>query len=87
MKVKCLICGKELKLSVNTDEPTTVTEAAAYPWDGAVVDLIVGNYGSKFDLTEYLVAICDNCVHDAVQWGRLLVGRNRMNDAPSARIK
>jgi hypothetical protein len=83
--IKCITCGKELKPI--GEAPTTIHEAAQFPWENGVVDIVVGNFGSCYDLNEYLVAICDPCIQDAIKAGRLISGRNRMDDAPNARKK
>lgn len=66
--MKCLICGKDLK---TTWEDETIPPQIA-SWNGAGVHIFVPGYGSQFDMTEFLLGICDTCIQEKLDQGLLL---------------
>ena len=58
IELKRVVCGNPIH--VIEDCADSPPEIAA--WDGAIVDTILGGYGSKFDDVKFVIGICDNCI-------------------------
>jgi hypothetical protein len=64
--MKCLICGKTLKkLSVSNSPPEEDM------WREAIVHRISGGFGSRHDMTEFVIGICDDCIDLKIEDGKL----------------
>jgi hypothetical protein len=70
-KIKCISCGKELIRVFHGNTRTIPPEQDA--WCEAVVHIVVGGYGSRHDMSELVVGICDDCVDRKVKEGKILV--------------
>jgi hypothetical protein len=67
ISIKCICCGKELKPLYEGDyAPETDM------WDGAIVDRIVGGYGSIYDTTALIIGICDGCLKQKLEDGSVV---------------
>lgn len=60
----CVCCGKELKNNSGI-------------FDGGLVGVIGGGYGSRYDFDDYAIAICDDCVEKKVSEKRLILVDNQ----------
>lgn len=70
----CIICGKAVEYCGPSEDRPKLSKAGNDCWHDAIVHNIVGGYGSgKFDCTELVAAICDDCGVKAVEDKRLLV--------------
>lgn len=65
----CLICGKEISPSIDdvSDIPVNLS------WQGGDVAVMHCGYGSRYDLTNLIIAMCDDCIEKSLQDGRLAV--------------
>lgn len=66
--IKCLICGKLLK---NLLDDNTPPENGA--WNGGMVDKMVAGYGSGFDMTTFIVGVCDECIKEKIMEKRMII--------------
>ena len=67
-KVMCIGCGQLIKpLHAASEEPWRDS------WSDAIVSKISAGYGSDYDMNEYLIGVCDNCVKHNVHLGRLIL--------------
>ena len=67
--MNCICCGKPIKqLHPELDSTFQPNERM---WKNALVERIVGNYGSKFDNKAFYIAICDDCLNQAIQEKRI----------------
>lgn len=62
--------GKE-KLITNVDNRM---------WNDGIVQIIDAGYGSRYDTTKFVIAICDDCIKNKLQDGTLLNYGNYMSD-------
>ena len=73
MKIKCLICGKELI-------PCFEKEQSGKPWMNTYQSgdcwKIGCNYGSKFDTQLFVFGLCDSCIQDKQDDGLLIANGN-----------
>lgn len=70
---KCIRCGKTVKkLHEEISERHSRTPPPSDMWDSAGVHEFIPGYGSKHDMTRYVVAICDYCIDDLVADGSLV---------------
>lgn len=55
---KCVICKKTVKemSGVISDEPENLA------WDGGAAFRNTVGYGSKFDMSELIICLCDECI-------------------------
>lgn len=74
--VKCIVCKCIIPVSDGTKGLGIDPRSNA--WDGGVVDAISAGFGSKFDTISYCVAICDDCVEDALIDGRIFQSTSNM---------
>jgi len=72
--MKCIICDKEFDRCFSDPEFPEETSA----WSEAVVDCIIGGYGSRHDMCELIVGICDDCLDKKIQEGTIIV-RNTLD--------
>jgi len=66
----CLICGNEIHPS-NDDSDTDI--ATNMSWQNGNVAVMHCGYGSKYDLTNILIAMCDECIEKSLQDGRTAI--------------
>jgi len=61
---KCICCKTTILKPLYPPEEITLNplEQERGPWDGGIVTLISGGYGSRHDLESYYIAICDSCL-------------------------
>ncbi len=67
--LKCVCCGKPLK--PEWEDRERKTQADQDMWDGAIVHTIDAGYGSRFDLSHFLIGICDDCIEKKVADGSM----------------
>jgi len=73
--LKCVCCGAGIDEVPGSPD----SEASSSCWDGAVVDKICGGYGSKHDMSLFIIGICDKCVSERIESG-LLIRFRTMDD-------
>jgi hypothetical protein len=69
--VPCLLCGNEL--SPTADDISDNDIAVNMSWQGGDVAVMHCGYGSRHDLTNFLIAICDDCLEKSLQDGRIAI--------------
>lgn len=60
-KYYCISCGEELPQLYADIE---VEEDWENMFEGGIVDMVVGGYGSSFDGAKLIIAVCDNCIKE-----------------------
>ena len=69
VEIKCIACGKPLK-------PLEDFDVEAHPlsanFDDATVDQLYPGYGSRHDLSRFIVGICDDCIDVKLKEGLLI---------------
>jgi hypothetical protein len=68
--VRCVCCGQEIRREW-PDLPEAPTPDRDV-WHGAIVSYIRAGLGSKHDIDQFYVGICDPCADDAIRHGRLI---------------
>lgn len=64
--MRCLKCSKEISLLRPDNEKEVDFKPETDMWnDGGVHEFIPG-YGSRFDSERFIIAICDNCIHEGL---------------------
>lgn len=64
--ISCLLCGKLLR-QIIPGEP----EQAA--WSGGGAHEFVPGYGSRHDMTTFVIALCDSCIDAKVADGSMII--------------
>jgi hypothetical protein len=72
LKPKCICCGKKIK-HLYEDELGINTDPISDAWDGAGVHEFIPGYGSDFDLSSFIISVCDKCIKSAIEEKRLLL--------------
>lgn len=54
----CICCGSEIRQVKNS--PPSPPESAA--WNNGIVHILYAGFGSRFDTSGFIVAVCDPCV-------------------------
>ena len=62
----CVICKKSHVILMESRYPINPLGQTEACWIGGTVAKLDPGYGSKFDLDTYLVAICDECLEQAI---------------------
>lgn len=57
--IPCLICNKELMPLLTDKEDDIVSQLS---WQHGDVNIFSMGHGSKFDKTNFIIAICDECI-------------------------
>jgi hypothetical protein len=70
-KLPCLLCGVEIKPSNNDDVANIATTPIS--WENGDVAVLHCGYGSRHDLTNFVLALCDDCIDKSLQNGRIAV--------------
>lgn len=70
LEFKCICCGKKLEID-DTFENRTICEADKESFDYASCHIITPGYGSRYDMVEFLIGICDDCICKAVEDKRI----------------
>ena len=65
-----IVFKKSVKQISGIDEAMHV-DAGSYMWNGGIVGLLSGGFGSRHDGDEFIVAICDDCIHNKIQTGNI----------------
>jgi len=68
LRLICLVCGKDL----NRLAADLTTKPESDMWENALVDRITAGYGSKYDNSDFLVGLCDECIKDRISKGYLM---------------
>lgn len=66
--MKCVCCGTEVLRVMGSPNGAPPEQDA---WDGAVVDRIAAGFGSRYDTSTFLVALCDPCIAKKIEDGVL----------------
>lgn len=66
--IKCIVCKKELKRIM----PDSNLPSESGMWNDAGVHEFIPGYGSKYDMTKFIVGICDDCIEKQVKTGGLI---------------
>jgi hypothetical protein len=57
--IPCLICDKEIiPLAINKEDDII----SQLSWQNGDVNIFPCGFGSKFDKTNFIIAICDECI-------------------------
>lgn len=56
-----------------------VTNADNRMWDGGIVQIISAGYGSSFDTSQFVIAICDDCIKNKIHDASILHYGNYMH--------
>ena len=67
--MKCIVCDKEFDRCFSNQEFPEETSA----WSKGIVDCMVGGFGSRYDMCELIVGICDECLEKKIQEGIIIV--------------
>jgi hypothetical protein len=62
-EVKCSFCGADMEIDTETSGPREIKPEEAMVYCGGINWFTLG-YGSKFDLEQWLLAICDGCLEN-----------------------
>lgn len=69
---RCIICGVALEpLYANEPEVDFDTSDKLCFLDG-VVGMIMGGYGSRYDMTDFIIGVCDPCLDTRVKQGKII---------------
>lgn len=71
VNLKCICCGKKLERCL--DAGTVEAEPEVDAWDDAGVHLFVPGFGSRHDMSDIVVGICDNCIDKKLEDGSIYV--------------
>lgn len=66
--IKCVCCGKLLK-RLHKD---AIHAPEIDMWNNAGVHTFVPGYGSRYDMTEMIIGICDDCIEQKIKEGLLI---------------
>ena len=86
----CICCKTNIIKPLYPPEeiPLDPLEQERGPWDGGIVKLITGGYGSRHDMESYYIALCDSCLSDLWTAGyaesyrdlkKSVLGKNELN--------
>lgn len=70
-KPKCIVCAKILERESMTPK-SEIIEAHKDNWEYATVDIIIPGWGSRYDMTEILIGVCDDCIQKCIEDGRIV---------------
>ena len=69
----CFSCGKQLTY-------LTFKKSSLMEIDGAIEVVVEGGYGSKFDLAQMLIWICDECIEQKMKERVFMINEDITND-------
>ena len=71
--INCICCGKEIKALDNT-KGIMIKKLGpeSFMWENGVVEKITAGYGSNNDGDVFYLGICDECINQNYQNGRLI---------------
>lgn len=73
--INCVCCGFKINLSKDRFiENNSDFDPESQMWSGGIVQKISAGYGSTLDGDQYYLGICDNCVKENTENGRLRYG-------------
>lgn len=72
VSLRCVCCDKTLVPLFGGESET----ADAEMWDECAVKTITAGYGSRFDMSKFLVGICDDCLAAKLASGVIIQWRN-----------
>lgn len=76
----CIFCDEEIKRIGGADEDNKDYEGM---FDGGIVERISAGYGSRLDGEMYVIAICDDCIEEKHEEGKLsFIGDYIMSNNP-----
>lgn len=71
VNLKCICCGKKLERCLDAGDVEVEPEVDA--WDYAGVHLFVPGFGSRHDMSDIVVGICDDCIDKRLEDGSIYV--------------
>lgn len=69
--IPCVTCGKEINPTNDANNDTDI--AVNMMWHQGSVAIMNCGYGSRYDLTNIVIAMCDDCVEKNLQQGRIAI--------------
>jgi len=69
----CFSCGKHI-------DYLTFGKSSLMSVEGAIEVLVEGGYGSKFDLSQMLIWICDECIEQKMKERVFMINEDITND-------
>lgn len=89
--MKCIKCNKIIEeLKFNKEDPNSPPSIYnRVMWEGGIIGLIEGNYGSLYDGDKYIIALCDDCITQTTNDNLLYTGNEMShltsNELPNTR--
>ncbi len=68
--IPCMICDKAL-LPLLTDKEDDI--ASQLSWQNGDVNIFPMGHGSKYDKTNFIIAICDECIENKLQENKISI--------------
>ena len=83
-----VVFGKIIRqISGKKFDETYTSDASSNMWNGGIVGHISGNYGSRFDSDEFIIAICDDCIEKKKMTGNVAFIDNYMSGISDPWVK
>jgi hypothetical protein len=63
----CFSCGKQIEYTVHLLRSRYGESRTVFELDFAIEVTLQGSYGSRYDLTEMVIWICDDCIDEKIE--------------------
>ncbi len=63
----CFSCGKQIEYTTNLIRLRDSSIRVLFELDSAIEVAVQGSYGSKYDLTDMMIWICDDCIDQKIE--------------------
>lgn len=69
----CILCGSEIPPLNWGNDDSDSDIVSNMTWNNGDVAILHCGYGSRHDLTNFIIAICDDCIEKSLQNGRIAI--------------